>query len=208
MRKNVRQEKIFFFFWLRSGSTLFAHALRRSAGKQPAPVGIFFVNFDFISLCLLYTPLIHDTFYSHPYFASQFFLNRDTHTKKKTPHNVRKRLIRAAAPPSSLFWLCHVCVCVCVNVSARAQRHLFFLPLKNFRSPCHLYERFSVWLWKKKITHKTLPTTTTKTHTNITTTPPPPPWSVQPLSPFIYWREIFELKEEEEKFWSVPCLFL
>ena len=132
-----------------------------------------------------------------------FFLT-ETHTRKKTPHNVRKRLIRAAAPPSSLFWLCHVCVCV--NVCARAQRHLFFLPLKIFGRPVICMNVFQ-FDYKKEITHKTLPTTTTKTHTKITTTPPPP-WSVQPLSPFIYWREIFELKEEEEKFLSVPCLFL
>lgn len=196
--------KKYFFFWLRSGSTLFAHALRRSAGKQPAPVGIFFVNFDFISLCLLYTPLIHDTFYSHPYFASQFFLNRDTHTKKK--HLIMYEKDLSEQPPLHLLYFDYVmCVCVCERERASPTPSLFS-PSKNFRSPCHLYERFSVWLWKK-ITHKTLPTTTTKTHTNITTTPPPP-WSVQPLSPFIYWREIFELKEEEEKFWSVPCLFL
>jgi hypothetical protein len=31
------------------------------------------VNFDFISLCLLYTPLIHDTFYSHSLFRLPIF---------------------------------------------------------------------------------------------------------------------------------------
>ena len=192
-----------FFFFDSVRVHTFCACVTSPSGKAAGTGRNFFCEFWF-HLSVSYTlPWFMIPFIPTLISPPNFFLT-ETHTRKKTPHNVRKRLIRAAAPPSSLFWLCHVCVCV--NVCARAQRHLFFLPLKIFGRPVICMNVFQ-FDYKKEITHKTLPTTTTKTHTKITTTPPPP-WSVQPLSPFIYWREIFELKEEEEKFLSVPCLFL
>ena len=116
-RRCVKCETRGFFFGFGQGP-LFAHALHRAAGKQPAPVGIFFlwILISSLSVCLLYTPLMIPfipTFFSPPFFY------RDT-TQHETPHNVRKTSL-SEQPPHPSLWFCN-----CVWTNARI--HLFFSP--------------------------------------------------------------------------------
>jgi hypothetical protein len=145
--------KKYFFFLASVRVHTFCACVTSLSGKAAGTGRNFFCEFWFhLSLSLIHSP---DSWYLlfPPLFRLPiFFKPRHTH-EKKTPHNVRKRLIRAAAPPSSLFWLCHVCVCVCVNVSARAQRHLFFSPSKKFSvALSFVWTFFSLTMKKKSLT--------------------------------------------------------
>lgn len=171
MRKSVWREKLhiffFFFFWLRSGSTLFAHALRRSAEKQPAPVGNFFlwILISSLSVCLLYTPLNHDTFYSYPFFFRLpiFLIPRHTHEKHLIMY---EKDLSEQPPPPSLIWFMS-CVCVCERERASPTPSFFSL-LKNFGRPVICMNVFQFDYEKKKNHSRD----TTPPHTNITTTIP------------------------------------